>query len=184
MRKEDEGMTNYLTRLTQLIPPPGKRKKFDWAAVEKRLGVLLPVEFKETVEMYHGGQFEEYLYLLEPDNPYYDLVEITEERVEAYESLWESEKKPCELEEVGSSIIPWATTDNGEYLFWSIRSGQEQNPDKWTVMINEARGDYWEHFQMGCIQFLVLALEKQVSSDILWSQFPMQNHTFHRFILP
>ncbi|WP_028777645.1 SMI1/KNR4 family protein [Shimazuella kribbensis] len=177
-------MSVHLARLKELIPPPSKRKQFDWATAEKKLGVTLPSDYKQTVEIYSGGQFEDYLYLLEPDNEYYDLVELHEERVEAYESLWEWERKPVELEELGSRIIPWATTDSGEYLFWLVRSGWEHDSDRWTVLINEARGDRWEHFHMGSLAFFVQALERKVSSDILWSRFPLRNHTFQQFIHP
>ncbi len=72
-----------------------------------------------------------------------------------YEELWDFEEKPGELEEEGSFVVPWATTDNGEWLFW--RASPDVHPDSWTVLLNEAHGEEWEHYEMTCTEFLVAA---------------------------
>ncbi|MFF8394783.1 hypothetical protein [Streptomyces sp. NPDC016172] len=96
-----------------------------------------------------------------------------QQQAEDLESLWEFEKKPAELEVEGSRVIPWATTGNGECLYWLVRPGHE--PDQWTVMVNEARGDRREHFQLSCTQFLTSPLDRELHSNIL-SPMPPVRH--------
>ncbi|MEU8888094.1 SMI1/KNR4 family protein [Streptomyces sp. NPDC048442] len=171
-------MTNALTRLLEIAPAPSEPRRKDWSAVESRLGVGLPADYKEFIQVYGGSDWDDYLYVLEPDcpNKHYDLIKWAGFQPDALEGLWEVEKKPAELEVEGSRVLPWATTDNGECLYWLIRPGLE--PDRWTVMVNEARGERWEHFPVSCTQFLAASLDGDLQSEILWSQYPRETHEF------
>ncbi|ALC25065.1 SMI1/KNR4 family protein [Streptomyces pristinaespiralis] len=169
-----------LTRLFHIAPVPGEPRRKEWGEVERCLGVGLPADYKELIHLYGGSNWDDYVYVLEPGclNENYDLVEWAERQAEDLEDLWEFEKKPAELEAEGSRVIPWATTDNGECLYWLVRPGVE--PDRWTVMVNEARGDRWEHFSVSCTDFLASALDGELQSDILSSLFPRAPHEFRQ----
>ncbi len=169
-----------LARLVRLIPPPAEFREKDWTSVERALGVELPPDYKELIRTYGGGDWDDYLYVLEPGcpNDNYDLIEWEGRQTEALDGLWEFERKPAELEEEGTRVIPWAGTDNGECLYWLVRP--DQDPAEWTVMINEARGDHWEHYATTCTQFLADALDGTLTSDILSSCFPLSTHRFYR----
>ncbi|MEU2431536.1 SMI1/KNR4 family protein [Streptomyces sp. NPDC007861] len=173
-------MTNALTRLLEIAPAPGEPRRKDWDEVERSLEAELPADNKELIHVYGGSNWDDYLYVLEPGcaNEDHDLIEWAEHQAEDLEDLWEFEKKPAELEVEGSRVIPWATTDNGECLYWLVRPGLE--PDQWTVMVNEARGDRWKHFSVSCTQFLVSAPEGELQSSILSSLFPRAAHEFRR----
>jgi uncharacterized membrane protein YdbT with pleckstrin-like domain len=56
----------------------------------------------------------------------------------------------------------------------------DQNPDQWTVVVNEARGDRWEHYPMNCTEFLLAALTGDVYSDVLSSRFPLTTHEYRQ----
>ena len=75
-----------------------------------------------------------------------------------------------------ASTTSWGSTDNGEYLYWLVRPAS--NSDEWTVLVNEARGEEWEHFEMGCAEFLARTLTGELRSDLLWSRYPTDPHTF------
>ncbi|SEM02842.1 SMI1/KNR4 family protein [Streptacidiphilus jiangxiensis] len=157
----------------------------DWAGVESTLGTALPGDYKEFVEHVGGGYLDGYLYLLEPDcpNENYDLAESTEERTEAFDYLWDSaEDRPAELGDPGARLIPFASTDNGEFLYWLARP--EQDPDAWTVMVNEARGEWWERFDLGFAPLLLGLLRGGIRSEILTDDFPTTPHTFEPFDRP
>ncbi|WP_404962115.1 SMI1/KNR4 family protein [Streptomyces sp. 147326] len=173
-------MANALTRLLEIAAPPSAPRKKDWSEVERRLGIELPADYKELIHVYGGCNWDDYLYVLEPGCPngHYDLIKWAEHQYEDLEDLWEFEKKPAELEVEGSRVIPWATTDNGECLYWLVRPGLE--PDQWTVMVNEARGGRWEHFSASCTQFLASSLDGELQSHILSSLFPRAPHGFRR----
>lgn len=173
-------MPNALTRLRELAPAPSEPRQKDWEEVERTLGVKLPSDYKELIRTYGGSNWDDYLYVLEPScpNENYDLIEWAENQAEDLEDLWEFEKKPAELEAEGARVIPWATTDNGECLYWLVQPGLEA--DQWTVMVNEARGDRWEHFDVPCTQFLAASLDGQLQSGILSSLYPLGTHEFRR----
>ncbi|MET9295031.1 SMI1/KNR4 family protein [Streptomyces sp. NPDC003077] len=173
-------MNVSLARLVRLVPPPPHPRETDWEPVEEALGVALPSDYKELVHVYGGSNWDDYLYVLEPGcpNDNYDLLKWADWKTEDLEGLWEYEKKPDELEEAGARLIPWATTDNGEYLYWLVRPGRQ--PDDWTVMINEARGDRWEHFPLTCTRFLASALTGELRSALLSTCFPLPVHEYRR----
>ncbi|WP_314247476.1 SMI1/KNR4 family protein [Streptomyces kutzneri] len=173
-------MTNALARLLDIAPAPCLPRQKDWGEVERTLAVELPDDYKELIGVYGGSHWDDYLYVLEPDcpNKHYDLLKWATYQFKDLEDLWTVEKKPAELEAEGSVVIPWATTDNGECLYWLVLPGVE--PNEWTVMVNEVSGPRWEHYPVSCTQFLASALTGELQSEILSSLFPLATHEFHR----
>ena len=63
-------MKNMLDELVQLIPPPpspyetGDQDR--WAGTESSLGILLPRDFCEIIDIYGTGIWSNFLYLLNP----------------------------------------------------------------------------------------------------------------------
>jgi hypothetical protein len=162
-----------------VAPPSGVVARADWADVQLALGVELPADYRRLIDEFGGGHIDDYLYLLEPQcrNPYYDLGEAASERLEALEYLWDrGEERPEELAETGTRVCPWATTDNGEALYWLMKP--ESRPDDWVVIVNETRGPAWELFDVGCLEFLIGVLSGRITSDILSSLFPSSPHSF------
>ncbi|WP_435975124.1 SMI1/KNR4 family protein [Streptomyces sp. Qhu_M48] len=173
-------MTNGLARLSVIVPAPSEPRQKNWDEVERMIGLELPADYKEFIHVYGGSNWDDYLYVLEPGcpNENYDFLEWAEHQPEDLQDLWEFEKKPAELEVEGSQVIPWATTDNGECLYWLVRPGLD--PNQWAVMVNEVRGSQWEHFSVSCTQFLASTLTGEVRSEILSSSYPLSAHEFRR----
>ncbi|GAA2639798.1 hypothetical protein GCM10010425_50230 [Streptomyces spororaveus] len=173
-------MSNALARLLEIAPAPSQPLDKGWSEVEQTLAVGLPNDYKELIGVYGGSNWDDYLYVLEPDcpNKHYDLLKWAKYQFEDLQELWTFEKKPEELETEGSVVIPWATTDNGECLYWLVLPGVD--PNEWTVMVNEARGPRWEHYSVSCTQFLASALTGELQSNILSSSFPLATHEFRR----
>ncbi|MDQ0987569.1 hypothetical protein QFZ71_004852 [Streptomyces sp. V2I9] len=174
-------MNAHMQRLIRLVAPPqGAARPRDWGDVARELGIQLPADYRELIDTYGGGCLDKYLWVLEPDcqkRPY-DLLSSVEERDESFKMLWEEgEEKPAQLLEVPESrLIPWASTDNGEFIYWLALAGA--HPDSWTVMVNEARGAWWEHFEVGCAEFLVSLLTGETRSEIISTSFPLPDHEF------
>ncbi|MFJ4681663.1 SMI1/KNR4 family protein [Kitasatospora sp. NPDC088783] len=172
-------MEDALDALFGLLPRPGGVRAKDWQAVRGRLRVDLPADYKAFIDAYGGGRVDCYLWVLEPGcaNTFYDLITADEERAEANGQLWGGgEAKPSELGEADARLIPWASTDNGEFLYWLARPGQD--PDAWTVMVNEARGPWWEHVDLTFTRFLTAALTGAIRCEILSDLFPTCPHDF------
>ncbi|MGW6402651.1 SMI1/KNR4 family protein [Streptomyces sp. NPDC055134] len=127
---------------------------------------------------YGGGSVDAYLLVLEPGcaNPVYDLLKITAERAEANESLWQFEPRPTELEAEDSRLVCWATTDNGEYVYWVVQPGDV--PDERPLMINDESGEEWERYDMTATRFLAAVLHGEVRSSVLGDNFPLAVHEF------
>ncbi|MCK1798666.1 SMI1/KNR4 family protein [Streptomyces sp. XM4193] len=150
----------------------------DWGRVEAGIDSSLPRDYKELIDSCGGGLIDEYLLLFEPDSGHraYDLKRAFDQRTEANEILWDLEPPPPEVTENDARLIPWATTDNGEYLYWAAVKGVP--PEEWRVLINDASSTLWETYDMTCTEFLASALNRDVVSGILWSRFPRGEHTF------
>ncbi|GEB54737.1 SMI1/KNR4 family protein [Streptomyces gardneri] len=144
--------------LERLCPPPhDSGRAVEWDAVEEKLGLVLPADYKRLVRTYGGGVFAGLLWLLEPDCPdaMYDLVAQTAEREEILAGLWDmGEEKPSELEAGDVRLVPWGYVEGaGHVLYWLVRPGVE--PEEWTVILNEGRGPYWEAHAMSCSRFVL-----------------------------
>ncbi|MEU7277477.1 SMI1/KNR4 family protein [Streptomyces sp. NPDC045431] len=169
-------MTPHVERLAEVIPPPAASEPKNWPEVEATLGSKLPRDYKDLVEAFGGGVFDDAVWLLEPHcaHPSYDLLK--ENAGGRRGALERSGSKPPELDEEGSDVITWALTEDGATLYWLVRPGQE--PDDWTVMVNEGRGPDWERFPMSCTAFLEgILVTGEIESDIL-HDLPADGHGF------
>lgn len=53
------------------------------------------------------------------------------------------------------TLFPAALSDNGNYVFWRM---QADDPNLWTVTVNEPRGDRWDFFDGSLTEFLAAVL--------------------------
>ncbi|MGW1467206.1 SMI1/KNR4 family protein [Streptomyces sp. NPDC002308] len=165
-------------RLTALVDPPAPPRTVDWAAVEEELGTPLPADYRQLVETYGGGVFDETVWLLDPACPddNYNLVAQATERTETLDKLWETEPKPALLQEPGVRVLPWAYVEGtGAMLYWLIRPHSE--PDSWTVLFNEGRGPLWEPHNNSCAAFLVDVLTGEADTEY-FPDLPAEEHEF------
>ncbi|MEU3777763.1 hypothetical protein AB0F11_32150 [Streptomyces sp. NPDC032472] len=174
-----------LDALSRLCPPPADPPRaVDWAQAERILGTALPADYKQLVETYGHGTFDDTIWLLVPDSVHgdCDLLAQTAERDEILADLWEmGEKKPAGLLESGARVLPWAFEEGtGAFLYWLVRPGQ--HPDEWTVLYNEGRGPLWEAHDMGCVAFLLAVLTGTAETEYFGYLYEVLKPTEHRFV--
>jgi hypothetical protein len=172
-------MSPELNRLAEFLPAPTEPPTTpNWNVAEESLHATLPTDYRELIEAYGGGLVDDYLLLLEPGcpNDVYDLLKISAEREEANDALWEYEDKPVEMETEGNRLVCWATTDNGEYLYWLIQPGD--TPASRPILINSESGEEWERYDMTVTQFLTGVLNGELHTDIFFDRFPLPSHEF------
>lgn len=172
---------NVLESLAQMVESaPRTGAAIIWKQVFADLDtVRLPVDYIQWIDAFGGGYFDEYIYLLDPSaaQSYYNLVHAHREQIKTLEYVWSAgEERPEEVLSSGVRLIPWASTDNGEFLYWV--SDPKIDPDDWTIVMNEARGDEWLRFRVGAITFLEGALSGSITSDMFWPDFPLVKHRF------
>ncbi|MGK5642423.1 SMI1/KNR4 family protein, partial [Streptomyces sp. URMC 126] len=172
-------MNASIAHLIQSVPPPQSAQPKEWHRVEAQMGTALPTDYKQLVDTYGGGVFDDAIWLLEPwcPNEFYDLITENEDRPDILAQLWAlGEPKPAVLEEDGNRVVAWALTENGDYLYWLVRPGQD--PDEWTVMVKEGRGPLWESHPMGCAQFIEAALLTGSAQSEIFGDYPLDEHQF------
>ena len=142
-----------LDELRELAPPPD-------AAPPEPETAGLPADYAALARTYGLGSFGGFLWLLVPgaENPNLELGRQTElRRQDLREVRDDGEALPYEPDE----LVAWAITDNGDTLYW--RTGDD--PDRWTVTVNEGRGPEWHDFDGTATAFLAawLAGRERVS---------------------
>ncbi|NEB37360.1 SMI1/KNR4 family protein [Streptomyces sp. SID14515] len=155
----------------------------DWAQAEHALGTALPADYKQLVETYGDGVFDETIWLLVPDSIHdaFNLRVQATERDGVLAGLWEvGEEKPVGLLEAGARILPWAFDGfSGAFLYWLARPGR--HPDEWTVLYNEGQGPLWEPHDMGCLDFLLAVLTGAAETEYFGHLREVLKPTEHRF---
>lgn len=106
----------------------------DWAAVETRLGTALPGDYKELVERFGYGDFDDYLGLLLPDGPpgSLDLVTFNEfwARAAAEDGgrWWE----PYGLHPAPGGLLQWGSTEGRTSFSWLTEGA---DPERWPILV-------------------------------------------------
>ncbi|MEV6204206.1 SMI1/KNR4 family protein [Streptomyces sp. NPDC051771] len=85
-----------MEQVTRIVPPPAQPAPRAWDEVEARLGTALPQDFKDLVDTYGGGAFDETIRMLEPDcaDRDDDLLAMKEERPEDWTVLANAGRGP------------------------------------------------------------------------------------------
>ncbi|MFE6835001.1 hypothetical protein ACFVFI_09205 [Streptomyces sp. NPDC057705] len=105
-------MTNALVRLLEIAPAPSEPRHKDWGEVERTLAVELPDDYRELIGVYGRSDWDDYLYVLEPDcpNKRYDLLKWAKWQFEDLES-WKlfgrarrAQWLVCEKSRAGTSL--------------------------------------------------------------------------------
>ncbi len=156
-----------LSELIAVAPPPREpvAGRGNWKAVEERLGLGLPGDFKALIETYGSGSFSDFL---NPINPFRgdgagfdwadrDILEFDRETRDEY-----PDALPYPIHPEPGGILPWAETDNGDILYWLT----EGDPDSWPILIRESRGPDRVVYPFGAVEFLHRWLSGELTCPI------------------
>lgn len=166
-----------LERIMQLMPVPPdavERKGHDWPRLESRLGLLLPQDYKEILAAYGTGAIGGFLWVL---NPFSVNPSLNEGAIGYLRQAYAQMKAafPADYPRAVSEFLPWAVTDNGDSLVWTI-SGND--PERWCVAIHNHDQGAEEVSALNASGFLAALLEKEVVSSILPRDFLMADKSF------
>ncbi|WP_041741179.1 SMI1/KNR4 family protein [Collimonas fungivorans] len=153
-------------------PPPG-----GWLEVERRLKTALPQDYKDYVEIFGSGTVSNFLWILNPfsANPNLNLEQQLKTQTDVLKDLRNyGEDVPYRCFPQAGGIFPFALSDNGDVLHW-LTNGL---PAERTVVVNEARGPEWQHFDLSMADFVTGVLAKKFSCQIFPSNFPEQFPNF------
>ena len=150
-----------LDDLIAIAPPPAEpAPPIDWDALD----VSVPSDYVELAEVYGAGTFDDGITVHVPGHPNrnLDLVRYTEEARSALKTLRdEGEEMPYDPDD----LLPWAADDAGNFIWWHM--SDRATPERWPVVVNEARGDEWVRFAGGAVAFLVALLSGDFPNDFI-----------------
>ncbi|MFF8612005.1 SMI1/KNR4 family protein [Streptomyces sp. NPDC015350] len=125
----------------------------DWAAVESRLGTVLPGDYKELVERFGHGEFDDYLGLLIPDGPpgSLDLIEFNEFWARAAAECGGGPWKPYGLHPAPGGLLQWASTEQQSSFYWLT---EDSDPDRWPILVTGDDYGEWDRFDGSTAEFV------------------------------
>ncbi|MGW7103777.1 hypothetical protein [Streptomyces sp. NPDC054838] len=157
--------------------PPGRRagEAVDWAVLEESLGFGLPADYKELSEVYPPGLFGEFLTVISPISPL-PTLDLRSQIETTQLTLRVLERHGNELPGDRNLMVPVCGTDNGNWVFW-LRDPLEE-PDRWPLVVSEARGPEWDRFDGGIVAFLVGVLSGTTKIEVFPESFPWSRPKF------
>ncbi|MFF9566190.1 hypothetical protein [Streptomyces sp. NPDC014685] len=125
----------------------------DWAGVESRLGTALPGDYKELVERFGYGDFDDYLGLLIPDGPpgSLDLVGFNEFWARAAAEDGGGPWEPYRLHPAPGGLLQWASTEQRTSFYW-LTEGTD--PDRWPILVTGDDYSVWDRFDGSTAEFV------------------------------
>ena len=121
---------NEMGVLRELIgPPPTAVPAVDWAAVQVRLGVRLPADYREFIDAYGPGTLGD-IRVMAPGAPgEMDLFTLLERKYQQIRGIARIGNAPPVYPEQGGTIF-WGETADGWSCGWAPAG---TDPDAWTV---------------------------------------------------
>ncbi|MFB8242854.1 SMI1/KNR4 family protein [Kitasatospora purpeofusca] len=129
--------SSWADELAALTGWQGPRRPVDWESAERKLGLRLPRDYKQLVETFGAGTFDDNLELCAPGSKYLDLDPITTDPTEFL--------GPAPSSRPTIRLLQWAATSAEHSFCWLV---EDPDPDDWPVF---ARSDNWEPWtRFGC----------------------------------
>jgi hypothetical protein len=176
-------MSEALDELRRLVPPPeDPPPPADWTAARDELGFDLPEDYRELIDLYGPGLFDEELRVLAPghQNEGLDLLRGTDQQLRGlrYRRDQAGEHIPYEPEPVGGGLIAWGITGNGDVCYWRVVDAEA--PASWTVVVDEVRGGEWHPFDGTVTEFLAGLFSGRVRAEFYGGSWPSGSPAFQR----
>jgi hypothetical protein len=173
--KEAAALETDLARLARIMPPPGKPTATGsakgWKALERRLGMTFPEDFKQFIGRYGAGEINGFIRI---DNPFHfgnldEYEKVVRRSLEAHRRLRKDDPKawPYPAWPAAGGVFPLGSTANGDELLWRTtgKSGE------WTVLLWSRGGDGFQDCGCGWTAFLRRLFEEDVQVGFWLPQY-------------
>ncbi|MDI2127589.1 SMI1/KNR4 family protein [Yinghuangia seranimata] len=138
--------------------PERPPRAIDWQSVEEALGTRLPADYKDLIARYPELVVGGFIRVLGPHGrfPSMDIVAESQSNQSWLEYITEEaehhdEAIPYVAYPAPGGILRWGVTTNGDYCHWRTGPG---DPDEWTIVVSEGKGDEWTEFAGGLGAFI------------------------------
>lgn len=161
-----------VTILAAPVPPSESGKGMKWPLFEDNLS--FPSDYIDFINEYGSGRIADFIVIFNPfskneDVNFFDQYKFI---LEDLNYLIESDKNyyKYQLYPKDNGLIPLGVTDNGDYIFWVVKS--KDNSDLWGTAIIPARSPEVEYFEGGLTNFLESLLDNKVKCKSFPDNFP------------
>lgn len=167
-------MAYYINRILPM--QRGKNKKNSWEAVEKKIGIIFPEDYKLFIDLYGEGGINEFLWILSPFSENENLNSVKRFKLmrNAYISMQKEFPEQFLFDFYNGKIglFPWGITDNGDELFWNF------NGDTLEIVVYESRYVRYMSYIMGMEEFLCKLLKKDIKCPIFPDDFILEDNYY------
>jgi hypothetical protein len=158
--------------LTQVLPLPQVPHETGtpnaWEGIEQHLGIVLPSDYKDYINMYGTGMIG---YLIRPLNPFSDgpryamdvqhaaIRDAIARNRDYFGPVW----LPFRIHPDSLGLLMWGNTIDGDALFWHTHG----RPEQWKIILIELRSGVIERFNGPITQFIARFVQGKLRSTIL-----------------
>ena len=134
------------------------RAEYDWAEIERTVGLRLPEDYKLFSESFPGGWFRRFVRVGKPDHPDGASQQLDGFAMSQLETLraWRAEghgEFPYPLYPEPGGLLPWGAVRAGGYGFWL--TDPSDAPEGWPVVTASQQCDHWARFDGTLCEFLI-----------------------------
>ena len=161
-RRTGRGLAQVTPRVVDL---PNGRIDVVFTIIEGELGITLPSDWKELLRLYGYGTFGDFLHLY---SPFFAPCSMLSQVRATLAADRESATPFLLFPDVGGAL-PWASTDDGDSLYWITRGA----PDAWPVGVyNPRSGHPLDVLERNATDLLAAWLDGEPLSSHLASEPP------------
>lgn len=170
-------VSGWVQSLTEEIRPDrGPRYRVSWVRAERAVGLALPADYKDLVEWFGPGYFNDFVLVTVPGvaNPHMELASWVKGGLTIQSALISDDIIPWPYPRHPSPgfLLPWGNTADGDFLYWQTNG----EPDRWTVVAQPGRGEDFFHYEGGMAEFLVRYLRGEI--QLPFSEEPLPSRSF------
>ncbi len=133
------------------------RVEYDWAEIERAVGLRLPEDYKQLSEFFPDGWFRQFARVGKPDRPESGPQWLDSFAMSQLETLrtWRAEghgRFPYPLFPEPGGLLPWGAVREAGYGFWL--TDPSGSPEKWPVVTASQQCEHWDLFDGTLCEFL------------------------------
>lgn len=174
-------------QLVKLLIPPSNPfeavRSTQWKEVERKLGVSLPKDYINFMEIYGTGAIDDFIYVFNPfaSNQNLNLFSRTETMLSAYAVLHKEFPSlyPFSVFPSSEGLLPWGISDNGDEFYWKTT----KELSNWAVITFRASDSYYEVHDVSFSQYLFRLLSGELETKLFPETFRNSRQHFFRPIL-
>lgn len=133
----------------------GRRRGYDWSAIENSLGSGLPSDYKMIADLFPEGCFRMFVEVWLPEKRDAFIGARAEAVMDGIRQIEDDYSRnlsfPYSVFPGDGGLLPCGSLRSSGHIFWIADDG---NPDEWPLVLSDDGYDHWERFNGSLCNFL------------------------------